>query len=208
MKQPRDADGQYVALGTLFERERIEHSKDHEQERQVAKETAQRLEREVEQTALRLERVVEETALRIEKAVHTALAAVDQTARVHSDAHSREHVAHERIHGVEKAQVDKAAVDVDTRLQAMNEFRGALQDQSKNMVSRELFDAGMKEQKREIDLRASQTDGRLSTIERKLDLQAGKKEGISDTARVTYAVVAAIGVIVGIAATIIAVTHG
>lgn len=108
MHQPRDENGQYVSLGTLFERERVEHSRDHERERQVVKDTAQRLEREVEQTAQRLERVVEETAVRIEKAVETALQAVAATARVHADAHSKEHVAHEKIHMVEKQQVDKA----------------------------------------------------------------------------------------------------
>ena len=76
-----------------------------------AKETAQRLEREVESTALRLEKQVEvtavrlekqvqETALRLEKGVVTALEAVAATAVIHSDAHDKEHHSHERIHQV------------------------------------------------------------------------------------------------------------
>lgn len=88
MNQPRDENGQFVSLGTLFERQRQEHMEDHEKELAVAKETAQRLEREVEQTALRLERVVEEQAIRIERGVQTALLAVAETARIHSEAHS------------------------------------------------------------------------------------------------------------------------
>jgi len=141
MHQPRDENGQFVSIGTLFERERQEHMRDHEAERIIARETAQRLEREVEQTALRLERLVEETALRLEKAVQTALVAVGETARVHSEAHNREHFAHERIHSVEKEQVNEARAVINNRLSQMNEFRGALEDQSGKMVSRELFDA-------------------------------------------------------------------
>lgn len=95
------------------------HDKDHERERIVARETAQRLEREVEQTAQRLERAVEETALRIEKAVQTALVAVAYTDTIHADAHQKEHLAHERIHNVEKMQVDKAASQTLTRLEQL-----------------------------------------------------------------------------------------
>lgn len=134
-------DGRFVSIGSLFERERLEHMRDHETERNVAKETAQRLEREVEQTATRLERMVEETALRLEKGVQIALAAVAETGRIHSEAHAREHLAHERIHNVEKDQLEKAERAMGKRLEGMNEFRDALQDQAARGVSRELFDA-------------------------------------------------------------------
>lgn len=154
MHQPRDEHGQFVSISTLFERERVEHAKDHEQERLIARETALRLEREVEQTAVRLERAVEETALRLEKGVATALAAVADTARIHSEAHSREHQAHERIHAVEKNQLDKAesnriaegdriAQDLKEYKAQANEWRGSLRDQSGQFVSRELFDAAV-----------------------------------------------------------------
>ncbi len=87
----------FIPLDVLFERERADHRADHDRERTVARETAQRLEREVE-----------ETAKRIEAQVQTALAAVGDTSRIHADAHEREHVSHERIHAVEKEQLDKA----------------------------------------------------------------------------------------------------
>lgn len=154
VKQPRGENGQYVSVGTLFERERNEHSKDHEMERVVAKETAQRLEREVEQTAQRLERVVEVTALRIEEAVATALRAAAATAQVHADAHQKEHVAHERIHTVEATQVAKAdvlrdrdALSLAEQLRefksASNEWRSTVADQNSRFVTRELYDTAV-----------------------------------------------------------------
>lgn len=169
IEQPRDENGQFVSLTTLFERERTEHERDHENERLVARETAQRLEREVEQTAVRLERAVEETAARLEKGVDTALRAVAATASVHAEAHSREHVAHERIHSVEKAQVDKADVQRDRDAQqlanqlrefkaASNEWRGALIDQRASLVTRDLFDI---------------QDKRIQQIERRMAYYAG-----------------------------------
>lgn len=133
MHQPRDGNGQFVSIATLFERERREHRKDHERESAVVREVAQRLEREVEQTATRLE-----------KGVQVALNAVAETARIHSEAHVREHQAHERTHSVEKNQLDKAELVMSKRLDGMNEFRDALSDQAGRAVTRELFDATIK----------------------------------------------------------------
>lgn len=126
------SSGAMVPAIDIVERDRLEHVRDHDREREVANDTAKRLEREVEQTAVRLgkeveqtavrlgaqvketadrlERTAEVTALRIEKAVETALEAVNQTASVHAEAHQREHVSHERIHTVEKGILDKAEV--------------------------------------------------------------------------------------------------
>jgi len=151
MHQPRDENGRYVSLDKLFERERLDHQKDHEQERQVAKDTAQRLEREVEQTAVRLQRAVEENALRLEKGVETALHAVTATATVHAEAHAREHLAHERIHLVEKDQLEKAEgarqreADVLSEhfrefKETSNEWRGTLRDQAGGLVTRTMFE--------------------------------------------------------------------
>lgn len=133
-------NGQYISIAKLFERERQEHAKDHDRERIVAAETARRLEREVEETARRLERLVDETAGRLEQGVSKALDAVAATALIHTEAHNREHVAHERIHNVEKIQVDKAEVSMSKRLDGMNEFRQALSDQANRAVTREYYD--------------------------------------------------------------------
>lgn len=129
MKQPRDENGHYVAFGTLFERERLEHSKDHDRERLVAEETAKRL-----------ERTAEETARRTDHAVSVALAAVAETARIHAEAHRQQHEAHERIHNVEKQQVDRATAAMDRRLEGMNEFRATLKDQAGTFVSRDSYE--------------------------------------------------------------------
>jgi len=48
--------------------------------------------------------------------------------------------AHRALHTVEKEQLSEARRIVDDRLQQMNEFRGALEDQAGKMVTRELFD--------------------------------------------------------------------
>ena len=49
--------------------------------------------------------------------------------------------AHTRLHAEEKEQIVNARHVIDERLNRMNEFRGALEDQASKMVSRELFDA-------------------------------------------------------------------
>lgn len=162
MHQPRDENGQFVSITTLFERERQEHGVDHDRERMVVAETARRLEREVEETARRLERLVDETAVRLEKGVETALVAVAKTAQVHSEAHNREHLAHERIHAVEKIQVDKAEIQMNKRLEGMNEFRQALTDQSNRGVTREYYDVRHEELKEKV-----------STIEKRMAYYAG-----------------------------------
>ncbi len=229
MHQPRDENGQFVSLGTLFQRERVEHERDHENERLVARETAQRLEREVEVVAIR-----------IEKAVDVALQAVAATAAVHADAHAKEHGAHERIHAVEKGQVDKALVDaadtarlhavahrdqhdahervhaveksqvdkadglMNKRLEGMNDFRRTLQDQSAMMVTRELFDAAMKEQASRTEIRAGAMDERFKSLEKMAEQARGRTEGLTSTAKIVVGAVGLAAAIVTIVATILA----
>jgi hypothetical protein len=130
MHQLRDENGQWISIGTLFERERKDHQEDHKSEHTVAAETARKLEQKVDEAARRLERDIQ-----------TALTAVAETARIHADAHAREHSNHERIHAVESDQVKEARDVVNERLDRMNEFRGALEDQANKAVNRELFDA-------------------------------------------------------------------
>ena len=76
------------------------------------------------------------------------------TATVHADAHGKEHTAHERIHQVEKQQVDKADIQRDRAAEALaaqlkeykaaaNEWRATVSDQSGRFVTRELFDTAI-----------------------------------------------------------------
>jgi len=99
----------------------LAHEKDHDREHQVAKETAQRLERELKETAIRLEETVK-AALK----------------------------SHERIHAVEKEQVNKAETAMNERLERMNEFRAALQDAAARMVTRDVLDAYMKDREHRL----------------------------------------------------------
>jgi len=62
--------------------------------------------------------------------------------------------AHTRLHEVEKEQVTEARAVVNNRLNQMNEFRGALEDQASKMVSRELFDS-LVEKVNEVQRRAA-----------------------------------------------------
>lgn len=206
--------------------DRRSHQRDHEDERLIARETAQRLEREVEETARRVERVVEETAKRLEKGVEIALQAVATTALVHAEAHAKEHFAHERIHGVEKAQVDKAEVVLNKRLEAMNEFRSALSDAQKTYMTRESFDEkherwGLRltslESFQQVHVGLAAHPGaaaqlpvvqdRLDALERRMDVEGGKREGISDTAKIAYTIVAALASLLSIAAIVIGFTR-
>lgn len=210
-----DENGQFISIGTLFERERVEHGKDHERELIVAKETAQRLEREVEQTALRLERVVEETALRIEKAVQTALAAVAETARVHSDAHQKEHLAHERIHTVEKDQVEKAEKQQATRdvvqaksleeyKKANNEWSSTVRELTSNFPQRLEMEAKFQGMEKDIKQNSAAIIELRETVLTGGARAGGKTEGITTTAKAAYMGIAALGALIGIVSFIFA----
>jgi hypothetical protein len=189
-----------------LDQRRAEHGDEHERERIVAKETAQRLEREVEQTALRLERVVEETAIRIENAVETALKAVAETARVHSDAHNKEHLAHERIHNVEKEQVDKAELAQKERdkiqadslaeyKQANNEWGRTVRELTSNFPQRLEVDAKFDALNKDVRTNVDAIRELRETVLTQFSAQSGKSEGLSSTAKT----------IVGIAAFIVSV---
>lgn len=169
MHQPRDENGQWVNIGTLFERERQEHMKDHDRERIVAKETADRLAGQVV----------------------AALVDVEKTARLHAVAHSENHEAHERIHVVEKEQHVKA--DADRRREAdllkdqlkefkdsSNEWRGALRDQRADLVSRQQFEAQnernaelFEAQNERLNNQFAAQNERLITLEKRIAYYSG-----------------------------------
>lgn len=185
-----------IPLHVLFERNRVDHQADHDRERAVARETAQRLEREVE-----------ETAARLEAGVQTALTAVAQTARIHAEAHAREHAAHERIHSVEQDQLDKTEV-VRHREGAVlaeqlrefkttsNEWRGALADRDRLLWSR-----------KEGELLAKQVDELLSWRNTVAGIDQGLQSG-KDASRASrtdfYAGIAALGGLVVVVNVILA----
>lgn len=217
-------DGRFVSPREI-ERGWDEHDRDHERERLVARETAQRLEREVEQTANRLERAVEETAMRIEKAVETALKAVADTARVHSEAHAKEHLAHERIHTVEKDQVEKAEQQQGKRdvviAESLKEYKNANNEWGRTVRTltsefpqrlemKALFDGVAKDYKamekeiqilRETTIERAGHGGDISTLRTEMnDMRAWRNK--ADGAR---AVLAVFGGVVGAAITAIVV---
>jgi len=87
--------------------------------------------------------------------------------------------AHTKLHQVEKEQIAEARSVVNNRLNQMNEFRGALEDQASKMVSRELFD-GLTEKVNELQRRmmfyagaAAVAGFALSTILRLLGVTVG-----------------------------------
>jgi hypothetical protein len=105
------------------ERDWDAHDRDHELEREVAKETAQRLERNMTETAARLE-----------------------------DSVQKAFKSHERVHDIEKEQVSKDAAAMRERLAGMNEFRAALQDAASRMVTRDVLDVYMKDREARLQV--------------------------------------------------------
>lgn len=76
-----------------------------------------------------------------QKALDTALKAVADTAAIHTEAHNKEHIAHERIHTVEEKQVEEARQTVSQRLNRLNDLRAEVTADRNLLVSREVLDA-------------------------------------------------------------------
>lgn len=182
------------------ERERVEHMKDHETERNVAKETAQRLEREVEQTAMRLERTVEETAVRLEKGVETALKAVEETAHIHSEAHAREHLSHEKIHTVENEQVlkaaqqqkekeDKSERSLDDYKKSTNEWSKTVGNLTGNFMQRTEIETKVGGVEKDVRTNNDAIRELRETVIQQFAQSIGKTEGLSQTGRVVVGAV-------------------
>ena len=195
-----------------------DHDRVHERERLVARETAERLEREVEKTAVRLERVVEQTASRTESAVKTALDAVAATAAVHSQAHTKEHLAHERIHAVENEQVAKAEQARRSEAEALarnltaykaesNEWRGSLRDQENKYLTKTEAAIQFETLGEKIEANQAAINTLRDTVITTFSAQSGSKQGIVDTGKIAYQVLAAVGVIATIVAVIYAVSR-
>lgn len=127
------------------------------------------LERYIDGHAKQHDREREEVELRavdIRKSVDTALDGVQHLADVHNEAHSREHLAHERIHTVEKEHRERESVVLDRRVEGINEFRGQLKDQQATFVTREVHDAAIKGMSDQI-----------ASLERRLTLSEGTSGG-------------------------------
>lgn len=210
-------DGRFVSPHQ-FERDQDEHAREHDEERATAEKTAQRLEREVEQTARRLERVVEETAARIERSVQAALAAVAETARVHAEAHSKEHLAHERVHSVEADQVYRAEAQQQARdkvqadalaeyKKANNEWSGTVRELTANFPQRVEQDAKFAAIEKDLRTNTSSIADLREVVLKEFSQQGGRSAGISSTAKAGYSILAAAGLILGLIATVIALTR-
>lgn len=188
---------------------------EHERERAVAKETAQRLEREVEQTAQRIEKTVEEQAHRIQRGVEVALSAVAATAAVHADAHSKEHLAHERIHTVEKAQVDKAEKAQQARDEVAkdslieykktnNEWGKTFRELTNNYPQRPEIETKFEALDKDIKSNTDSIRELRELVVTQFAGQSGKSEGLTSTAKIAVGAVALAASVVTIVSLILA----
>lgn len=100
---------------------------------------------------------------RQEKAVAVALDAVETLAIIHATAHREQHDAHGQIHQLQQRAIDKAEEAINLRLYAMNEFRSAISDLSRDMLPRREMDALLKGVDTKVD--KVEEDLKLHSIE-------------------------------------------
>lgn len=192
-----------------------EHERTHNRERQVAKETAERLEREVQQNAQRIEKKVEEEAARVQKGVETALKAVSDTATVHAQAHTKEHVAHENIHKVEKAQVDKAERAQEARDQVAresleeykktnNEWGKTFRQLTTNYPQRLEMDAKFGALEKDINSNTEAVRDLRELVVTQFAGQSGKTEGLTSTAKLVVGAAALLASVITVVSVILA----
>jgi len=84
------------------------------------------------------------------------------------NAHSREHDLHDRAHVMEHdmtgTALNKADRALEIRLEGMNEFRAQLEKQAGQFLTREAFDAYIKEQATKTELAVSTNTDKYDTI--------------------------------------------
>ncbi len=73
---------------------------------------------------------------------------------------------HTSVHSAEHEALEKAAKDITTRLEAMNEFRAQLLEERQHYVTRVLFDAEYNNLQSKLEARANLNEQRISVLER------------------------------------------
>lgn len=116
-----------------------------------------------------------------DEAINVAMTSVQKIADIHAASHTREHDASQRA-------IDKAEQAVNQRLEAMNEFRGALKDAQALSVTQHEFEAVME---------------RVQKMENWRSAQEGVKTGSLDLRSLVFSMVAATAAIAGIAVAVL-----
>ncbi len=73
---------------------------------------------------------------------------------------------HQSVHSAEHEALEKAARDIRSRLEAMNEFRSQLLEERQNYVTRVLFDAEHNNLQSKLEARCNLNEQRISVLER------------------------------------------
>jgi len=158
--------------------------------------------RDREALAVARERRLDERMDAMEKAVAAALASTERTTSISAEAQER---------ALTKAETAQQKVN-----ETQNEFRATLRDQATTFMPRNETENLVRELRELIAANARQlTDLRsridvgppsLSTLQSRSDESIGRRSGALDARSVLFAVLGAVGVIVGILATVIAIT--
>jgi len=154
------------------------------------------------------ERIVELLQRDIERdreASKVALAGVDRLGVLHSQAHDREHAAHETRHQDQAEALIKAEQSVDKRLESMNEFRDQLREQASRFVTSDAMGVLRSELDRrftdildQVLSKHEENRKRIEAIEKTDFKQEGKGLGQAATVAAILSAIAAIGSVLSI----------
>lgn len=110
---------------------------------------------------------VDTTAAVIRREFDGKAAEILEMARLHAEAHKREH-----YHG--DVAVQKAYETMDKRLEGMNEFRDQLRDQAATFARRDYVDTVIAGVTATLEARSKSNSDRIDTLERKEANLAGR----------------------------------
>jgi len=130
------------------------------------------------------------------RAVETAVAGVHREAEIHRSNHQREHISDQRA-------VDLAGNSVDKRLEAMNEFRDQLSDQSGTFVRTDVLN----EMVAKLEQRAEVNRLDIQHLREEAAAGVGKKKGIDSTTAAIYAGMVLLVMVAGIVVSYLASHH-
>lgn len=129
---------------------------------------------------------------------------VHQTIRAEIHGHEKysdeRWLGHQREHVMLDRATDVAAISLDKRIEALNEFRAQLSDQSKNFTTRDLHD----KLEQDFNRRLGTLIDRIVLIEKGDVKQEGKGLGQASMIAAALAGLAAIGSLVSILAVVLA----
>jgi hypothetical protein len=132
---------------------------------------------------------------------------MDERDRRYSEVASAQARAVDAAFASAKEAVLKAEAANAARFESVNEFRGQLNDQAANFVTRTETEQRMEAMRAQLQLQVDGNAAQIAAVMRNQSEGAGRRGGAENTRAFIFAIVAALTAIVGVVIAVIVATH-